>query len=256
MDGGRAARRTMPPSRGPRISLEAFTGIIDQQLFLIFKYRIVSYRIVSYRIVSCIYLHYFRNSRRFVRGQKPSEGRQLAFLSAQTHGVDGGAEARPYAAPPTANRPPRAAGSTSGRATPTNGRATPTPVQGDGGAVEAEMHVPVSIVEHKRRTGYCGAAQQRCSICRVTLTSHCCSVCSNASSIVAICRPEVHYQGRTTTHRCLADHREDPAAAHLCVPSMTKQRAAARRTNGRGGNHGRGAQGRGRGARGRGRGRN
>ena len=142
------------------------------------------------------------------------------------------------AAPSTASRA-RAAG--------TSGRSTPT--MGGGSSIDPEAHVPVSIVAHARRTGYGGALQQRCGVCRGKLTRLCCSCCSTATSIVAICSPEVHYKGAVTTHPCLSMHRDNPAATHHAVPSAAKQAAGAKRR----GQH---LPGRGRGGRGRGSGGN
>lgn len=141
------------------------------------------------------------------------------------------------AAPSTAGRPRAGA--------PNSGRATPTMGGGSSSEVPPEMHVPISIAAHKRLTGFSGATQQRCGVCRVNLVSHCCSACSTPTSIVAICRPDVQYGRRITTHPCLAMHRDNPAASHRCTASASKQAAGAKRK--RDNLPGRGGGGRGRG---------
>lgn len=94
-----------------------------------------------------------------------------------------------------------------------------------------QAHMPVSIAQFKRLSGFAGNSTQRCSVCRVRLTGYCCGhpSCSNEKSIVAICCPETRAKGKIILHPCLAQHRDLPGEAKLIVASIGRQRAASRR---------------------------
>ena len=96
-------------------------------------------------------------------------------------------------------------------------------------AAPSHAHTAVPI---KNVTGWLGGRRQKCGHCGDACTT-CCALCSDANSIVVVCKSEVCYQGKTKRCPCLTEHRRRPAASKRTTASPARSRAAKQRNKAR-----------------------
>ena len=108
---------------------------------------------------------------------------------------------------------------------------SPTPSSSDSSSVPPSCSR--CTVTSLRWLGWTGTPQLTCSVCGEKTTTAC-AQCSKADQVVALCKPERNFKGKTIfTHR-LRVHQKEPEAQRKAIPKKVSiERAKAHGAPGR-----------------------